>query len=46
MPTKLGELSTGKYKTQAEAQTQADITMISVWLMLCLINAVLLFGLY
>jgi len=29
MPTKLGELSAGKYKTQAEAQTQADIAMIS-----------------
>jgi len=46
MPTKLRKLSAGKYKPQVEAQTQTDIAMMSVWLMLCLINAVLLFGLY
>jgi hypothetical protein len=43
---KLYELSAGTYKTQAEAQTEKDIAMIPVWLMLCLINAVLPFGLY
>ena len=43
---KLYELSAGRYKTQVEAQTEKDIAMIPVWLMLCLINAVSLFGLY
>jgi hypothetical protein len=45
-PTKLRELSAGKYEMQAEAQTQTDIAMMSVWLMLCVINAVLPFGIY
>ena len=46
MPTKLRELSAGKYKPQVQAQTHTGIAMISVWLTLCLINAVLLFGFY
>ena len=46
MLTKSRELSAGKYKPQVEPQTHTDIAMISVYLMLCLINVVLLFGLY
>jgi len=28
------------------AQSETDFAMMSVWLMICLINAVILFGLY
>jgi hypothetical protein len=45
MPTKLREVHAEPYNTQAAAQTETDFAMMSVWLMICVINAVILFGL-
>lgn len=46
MPMKLRKVPAGPHNTQAVTQTKTDFAMISVWLMICLINAVILFGLY
>jgi hypothetical protein len=46
MPTKLRKVPAGPHNTHAATQTETDFAMISVWLMICLINAVILFGLY
>jgi hypothetical protein len=46
MPTKLREGPAEAHNTQVAAQTETDFAMMSVWLMTCLINAVILFGLY
>jgi hypothetical protein len=41
---RLSELSAAKHRMEEEGQ--ADLAMMSVWLMICLINLVLLFSLY
>jgi hypothetical protein len=46
MPMKLRKVPAGPHNTQAATQTEPDFAMMSVWLMICLINAVILFGLY
>jgi hypothetical protein len=46
VPTKLREVRSEPHKTQSAAQTETDFAMMSVWLMICLINAVILFGFY
>jgi|AmaraimetFIIA100_FD_contig_41_10071148_length_416_multi_2_in_0_out_0_1 hypothetical protein len=44
MPTKLREIPAGPHNTQG--QTETDLAMMSIWLMICVINAVILFDLY
>jgi hypothetical protein len=44
MPTKLREIPARAYDTQA--RPEADFATMSIWLMICLINTVILFGLY
>jgi hypothetical protein len=46
MPTKLREVYAKPHGTQAAAQPETDFAMMAVWLMICLINAVIVFGLY
>lgn len=46
MPAKLREVHAEPHNKQVAAQSETDFAMMSVWLMICLINAVILFGLY
>jgi hypothetical protein len=45
MPTTLREVDAKPHSTQAAAQPETDFAMMAVWLMICLINAVIVFGL-
>jgi hypothetical protein len=46
MPTRLREVYAKPHSTQAAEQPETDFAMMAVWLMICLINAVIVFGLY
>jgi hypothetical protein len=46
MPAKLREVHAEPHNKRVAAQSETDFAMMSVWLMICLINAVILFGLY
>jgi hypothetical protein len=46
MPAELREVHPEPHNKRAAAQSETDFAMMSVWLMICLINAVILFGLY
>lgn len=41
LPTKLREVRSEPHITQSASQTETDFAMMSVWLMICLINAVI-----
>jgi hypothetical protein len=46
MPTKLRKIPVGPHNTQAATQTETDLAIMSIWLLICVINAVILFDLY
>jgi hypothetical protein len=46
MPSTLREVHAKPHSMQVAAQPETDFAMMVVWLMICLVNAVIVFGLY